>query len=198
VPTTPFDIAAANRLLDRAGWRRGADGIRAKGPLRLSLLFPIPAGSPDYDQRAELIRSWLQQIGVEVSTRRYAATLMFAPPGEGGIIYGGRFDLVAFIWSVDPLGDLSGYYGCSQSPPNGQNVTRYCNRRVDAAMAKSLTLYTFRERQPYADFVQEQLQRDVPTIVLGIPDSILAFNSDLRNFHPNNANPFDNFTNVDI
>jgi peptide/nickel transport system substrate-binding protein len=198
VPTTPFDIAAANRLLDRAGWRRGADGVRVKGGLRLSLLFAIPAGTPDYDRRVELIRSWLQQIGVHVDTKRYPSPLMFAPAGDGGIIYGGRFDLVTFVWSGDPLGDLSEYYACSGIPPNGQNVTHYCNRRVDAAMARFSTLYTFRERQPYADFIQEQVQRDVPTIVLGIPDAILAYNSDLRNFHPNTIDPFDNFMNVDI
>jgi peptide/nickel transport system substrate-binding protein len=198
VPTTPFDIAAANRLLDRAGWRRGADGVRAKGKLRLSLFFAIPAGTPDYDRRVELIRSWLQQIGVQINTKRYPSPLMFAPAGEGGIIYGGRFDLVTFVWSSDPLGDLSGYYACSQLAPSGQNVTRYCNRRVDAAMAKFSTLYTFRRRQPYANFIQEQLQRDAPTIVLGIPDAIVAYNSDLRNFHPNDVVPFDNFINVDI
>jgi ABC-type transport system substrate-binding protein len=123
---------------------------------------------------------------------------MFAPPGDGGIIYGGRFDLVTFVWSGDPLGDLSGFYACSQLAPSGQNVSRYCNRRVDAAMAKFSTLYTFRERQPYANFIQEQLQRDAPTIVLGIPDAMLAYNSDLRNFQPNNVDPFDNFMNVDI
>jgi peptide/nickel transport system substrate-binding protein len=198
VPTAPFDIAAANRLLDRAGWKRGADGIRARGSLRLSLLFATPAGTPEYDQRVELIRSWLQQIGVEIDTKHYPSPLMFAPAGDGGIVYGGHFDLATFIWSGDPLGDLTGYYACSQVPPNGQNVTHYCNRRVDAAMAKFLTLYTFRERQPYADFIQEQLQSDVPTIVLGIADAILAYNSDLQNFHPNHVDPFDNFMNVDI
>ncbi len=30
VPTDPFDLAAAGKLLDEAGWKPGPDGIRAK------------------------------------------------------------------------------------------------------------------------------------------------------------------------
>src|SRR4030088_2598572 len=35
VPRVPSDVAGATRILDAAGWRRGPDGIRAKGPDRL-------------------------------------------------------------------------------------------------------------------------------------------------------------------
>ncbi len=39
VPTTPFNIAAANALLDRAGWARGPGGVRQKKGVRLALVF---------------------------------------------------------------------------------------------------------------------------------------------------------------
>jgi peptide/nickel transport system substrate-binding protein len=198
VPTTPFDVAAANRLLDRAGWKRGPDGIRKKGGLRLELLFAGSAGTPDYDERNELIRSWLRQIGIALDIKRCAAPLFFAPAAQGGILYGGKFDLTAFTWSGDPTGDLYGYYACSQSAPNGQNVTHYCNRRVDDAMKSFSRLYTFRSRQPYADFIQEQLQRDAPSIVFSIPYAIYAYNSKLRGFRIDSIAPFDDFMNVDI
>lgn len=198
VPTTPFDTAAANRLLDRAGWRRGPDGTRVKNGVRLELVFAVSSGAPDLDERNELVRQWLRQIGVEMQIKRYSAPLLFEPAQQGGIIYGGKFDLTAFIWSGDLTGDLSNLYACSQATPNGQNVTHYCNRRVDAAMNAFSRLYTFRERQPYADFIQEQLQRDAPSIVLSIPDEIYAYNSRLRGFRAGSVAPFDDFMNVDI
>src|SRR6267378_454841 len=34
-----FDLAAANAELDRAGWVRGADGVRAKGIVKLKMVF---------------------------------------------------------------------------------------------------------------------------------------------------------------
>jgi hypothetical protein len=46
--------------------------------------------------------------------------------------------------------------------------------------------------------VQEQLQKDSPTIVTSINEDIFAFNSDLTGFHPNQLSPFDDFMHVDI
>jgi len=198
VPTTAFNIPQANALLDRAGWRRGADGVRAKNGVRLALLFATSIGTPDADQMIELVRAWWHQIGVDVSVKRYPSPLFFGPYQEGGIVYAGKFDVITFQWSGDPQGDLYNLYDCGQFPPNGQNDVRYCNPKVSQAMAIFRTLYSFRERQPYANFIQEQLQKDVPTIVTQISDDIFAYNSDLRGFHPNQLSPFDDFMNVDI
>jgi peptide/nickel transport system substrate-binding protein len=198
VPTAPFDIAAANRILDGAGWRRGPDGVRERNGRRLELFFAASAGTPDLDERNELIRQWLRRIGVALDIRRYAAPIYFALASQGGILAGGKFDLTTFVSSGDPIGDLSGQYACSAAAPNGQNVTHYCNRRVDAAMDAFSRLYSFRARQPYADFVQSQLQRDVPSIVLSIPYDLFAYNSKLRGFRTGSIAPFDDFMRVDI
>ncbi len=198
VPTTPFDIAAANRLLDRSGWKRGPGGIRAKNGVRLALVFATSTGTPDTDEMIELIRSWWKQIGVDIDVKHYLSAVLFGPYSSGGIIYSGKFDAVTFRWSGDPLGDLSNLYECNQIPPAGQNDVRYCNPQVDAAMEKFKTLYSFGARQPYANFIQRQLQRDAPTIVTTVDDDIFAYNDNLRGFHPNQISPFDDFMNVDI
>jgi len=198
VPTTPFSIAQANALLDKAGWARGPGGIRAKNGVRLALVFATSSGTPDTDQMIELVRGWWKQIGVDIDVKRYQSAMMFGPYSAGGIIYGGKFDLVTFQWGGDPQGDLSNLYECNQFPPNGQNVVHYCNPKVDQAMETFKTLYSFQARQPYANFVQEQLQRDAPTIVTSIADDIFAYSSDLTGFHPNQLAAFDGFQNVDI
>jgi peptide/nickel transport system substrate-binding protein len=198
VPTTPFNIAAANQLLDRAGWARGPGGVRQKNGVRLSLVFATSTGTPDNDQMIELIRGWWQQIGVQIEVKRYLSAVLFGPYSTGGILYTGKFDVASFQWSGDPQGDLSNLYECNQVPPAGQNIVHYCNAKVDAAMEKFKTLYSFPARQPYADFIQSQLQQDVPTIVITINDDIFAYNSDMTGFHPNQLSPFDDFMNVDI
>ncbi len=198
VPTTPFDIATANRLLDRAGWVRGPGGVRAKNGVRLSLVFATSSGTPDVDEMIELIRGWWKQIGVEIEVKHYLSAVLFGPYQAGGIIYGGKFDLVTFQWVGDPQADLSNLYECNQVPPNGQNIIHYCNPKVDVAMEKFKTLYSFRDRQPYANFIQQTLQRDAATLVTQITVDIYAYNSDLTGFHPNQLSPFDDFMNVDI
>jgi peptide/nickel transport system substrate-binding protein len=198
VPTTPFNIAAANQLLDRAGWVRGPGGVRQKNGVRLSLVFATSTGTPDNDQMIELIRGTWQQIGVQIDVKRYLSAVLFGPYSTGGILYSGKFDVAVFQWSGDPQGDLSNLYECNQVPPAGQNIVHYCNAKVDTAMETFKTLYSFQARQPYANFIQAQLQRDVPTIVITVNDDIFAYNSDLTGFHPNQLSPFDDFMNVDI
>lgn len=56
----PFDLAAANQMLDSAGYRRGPDGVRVgpDGPLRFNLLLS------SQEPVVELLVGALQRIGV--------------------------------------------------------------------------------------------------------------------------------------
>jgi peptide/nickel transport system substrate-binding protein len=62
-------VAAANKLLDDAGWVRGADGIRAKGGVRLSgLRAECPQGWSDWNASLEVVAQAGRQIGIEIQT----------------------------------------------------------------------------------------------------------------------------------
>ena len=193
-----MDVAAANALLDRAGWVRGPDGIRARGGVKLDLDFVSTTGTPDVDTQIELIRQGWQQIGVGLNVKRYPLTLLLAPKPDGGIVNNGRFDAVTFAWGLDPIGDFSGLYACSQIPPNGQNDLNWCNQRADAAMNALYTHFDQTQRNADDAIVQEELDRDVPTIVFNGREDIYVLNRDLKNFHPNAVSQFDDMMNVDI
>lgn len=198
IPMTPFSIAEANRVLDAAGWKRGPDGIRAKNGLRLTLNFALGTARPDLDAEVELIRGWWRAIGVSIDVRHYGSPLLFATYQNGGIVYAGKFDVTAFSWGGDPLGDLSSLYECDQIPPNGQNDVRYCNHAVDAAMERFKESYDPKARQREVNFIVPQIVKDVPTIVVDVLTDKYVYNSDLTGFHPNQLAPFDDFLNVDI
>jgi peptide/nickel transport system substrate-binding protein len=183
IPLVPFDIAKANALLDKDGWVRGPDGVRAKNGVRLSI---------------ELERSTLKQIGVDISVRHYPVALMFAPLQQGGIVYGNKWDVIWFAWLNDAIGDQSPIYSCHSFPPNGQNDLRWCNPRAQAAMDALFAHYDQAQRNGDQLVLQQELVKDVPTIVTSLREDIFAYNSDLKNFHPNAITPFDNMLNVDI
>jgi peptide/nickel transport system substrate-binding protein len=63
-----IDIAGANALLDRAGWVRGADGIRAKGGVRLSFRAECPYGWADWNASLEVVAQAGRQIGMDITT----------------------------------------------------------------------------------------------------------------------------------
>jgi peptide/nickel transport system substrate-binding protein len=68
VPRMPFDPAGAGRLLDAAGWRLGADGVRTRGdtPLHFDLLT---VGSGD-NALEQVIQGQLARVGVAVRIRQ--------------------------------------------------------------------------------------------------------------------------------
>lgn len=198
IPLVPFDIARANQMLDQDGWTRGADGVRQKNGVRLSLSFATSAGTPDVDEQIELIRSTWKQIGVAIDVRHYATNLMFAPTSSGGIIYSGKWDVVVFSWQNEAIGDLSPIYGCQSFPPNGQNNIRWCNTKAQAAIMALFGHYQQADRNKDVLAVQQALTSDVPTIVTSLREDIYAHNADLKNFHPNSITAFDNMMDVDI
>lgn len=198
LPLVPFDIAKANAILDAAGWKRGADGIRAKKGLRLSLTFASSVGSPDTDTEIEIIRSGWKQLGVDFSVKRYLSSQFFAPLAEGGIIYGGKFDVVVFAWGSDTNEDQSNLYACYRFPPNGQNDVRWCDTAATAAMDRAKTSYDQAKRAVDIRKVQEAVYQAVPTVVLDARKELYVYNDDLKHWQPNPISPFDDMLNVDI
>ncbi|MGB6600970.1 MAG: peptide ABC transporter substrate-binding protein [Candidatus Cybelea sp.] len=198
IPPTPFDIARANTQLDRDGWTRGADGIRQKGGVRLSLVFATTAGTPDTDDQIELVRAWWKEIGVDITVRHYPPALMFAPLQQGGIVYSNKWDVIIFAWLNEAIGDYSPLYSCHSFPPNGQNNLHWCNARAQAAMDALFTHFDQTQRNRDVLVVQQELTRDVPTIVTSLREDIWGYNKDLRNFHPTAITPFDDVMDLDI
>jgi peptide/nickel transport system substrate-binding protein len=197
VPLVPFDLAKANALLDEAGWVRGADGVRAKNGVRLSLSMAAQTGSPDVLEQIELLRSWWKQAGVDLDVRLYPPNLLFAPPASGGIVYGNTWDVIATAWVNDAIGDPV-FFSCDAFPPAGRNIMRWCDPRAKAAMAALYTHYDQARRNADRVIVEHAYVRDVPSIAISAREDIYAYNRDLRGFRPNSITPFDDMMDVDI
>jgi peptide/nickel transport system substrate-binding protein len=195
-PQVPYDVAKANRMLDQAGWKRGADGIRAKNGVKLNLDFAASAGNPDVDARIEQIRSMWQQIGVAITPKHYNTALFFQL--TGGIVYGGKFDATTFSWQLTPDADLNPQTSCTLFPPNGQNLSRFCDPKLEVLLQEEKTAYDEAARRAVIAKAMPIIIDDAPFLVLYVLEDVHAYNSDLTNWHPNNTTPFDDFLNVDI
>ncbi|MDP9111372.1 MAG: peptide ABC transporter substrate-binding protein [Candidatus Eremiobacteraeota bacterium] len=196
--TTPYDPAKANALLDRAGWRRGADGIRTKNGTPLNLNVATRIGTPEIDKQLEFVRNDWKKIGVAMTIHHYPPALMFAPVQQGGILYGDNWDVVTFAWAADPVGDYSAIYGCKSFPPAGQNNLHWCNQRAQGAMDALLGHYDQSERSADLKITMREFVKEVPSIVAFMRVDLFAYNKDLKNYRPNNLTPFDNMMDVDI
>ncbi|EXG82228.1 ABC transporter substrate-binding protein [Cryptosporangium arvum] len=64
-----FDASKAKSLLDGAGWKPGADGIRAKNGTRLSLTVTWAANAGTNQPTLELLQQQLKAVGVELELK---------------------------------------------------------------------------------------------------------------------------------
>ncbi|GAC1538672.1 MAG: peptide ABC transporter substrate-binding protein [Candidatus Velthaea sp.] len=198
IPFIEPNPARARTLLDGAGWRSGADGIRSKNGLRLTIVVAGGTGLPDADNVLELMRGPLRDAGFEMSIRRYPASLRFGPVSSGGILGNGKFDMTLASQTLDSLGDISVSYACDQYPPQGFNFGHFCDAALDADFARFNAEYAASARKPIAARIQRRIAAAAPSPVLFSPDDLHAMNGDLTGFAPNQITYLDDMMDVDI
>ncbi len=180
----PYDPATASRLLDRAGWRLGPDGLRRRAGVPLELAIVIPTGS-DGTQRLSLqLQSQLARLGIRAPIKSYQYNLLFAPAQQGGIFAGGKFDLAFYGWQPGEDADHSYLFRCATRPPNGENYGRICDPVIDAAAAREIAA-TDPAVQARADrAILRELDAQSDLLFLGFDREALFVRSTLRGFEP--------------
>jgi peptide/nickel transport system substrate-binding protein len=150
------DIEKANTLLDEAGWKKGADGVRAKNGKKMKVLFQTSNNKLRQDTQAVIKRD-LESLGVEVELKTVIADVFFSgdPTNPDTLMHfyadmemftqerAGPDDPVLFLQSFDS----------SQLPQKSNkwarlNYSRYVNKEFDAlhdAAARELDAAKFAE-----------------------------------------------------
>ena len=72
-----FSIQKANDILDRAGWARGRDGIRAKDGVRLKFVYQTSVNAPR--QRTQAVyKQAAQRAGIDLELKSVTASVFFS------------------------------------------------------------------------------------------------------------------------
>ncbi|WP_407187785.1 peptide ABC transporter substrate-binding protein [Bradyrhizobium centrosematis] len=72
-----FDIDKANKILDEAGWTRGADGIREKDGKKLKYVFQTSTNAPRQKTQA-IIKQACQKAGIDIEIKAVTASVFFS------------------------------------------------------------------------------------------------------------------------
>lgn len=74
-----YDLKKAGDLLDQAGWKKGADGIRAKNGVQMNMTFRSSI-VPQRDKEAQVIKGSLKELGINLDIRSVDASVFFGKP----------------------------------------------------------------------------------------------------------------------
>jgi peptide/nickel transport system substrate-binding protein len=173
IDPTEFSLDKAKALLDDAGWKAGADGIRAKDGVRMKLTFGTTSGNKLREQVQQVIQDQLKTVGIEVEIQNVPSSVLFGSWQDGSARKRGKFDML--MWTtgpgIDPDNHMFTYYHSSSIPSEankgaGANYSRWKNSQVDDALdAASKTLDLSKRQASYA-IVAKKITEELPSIQL--------------------------------
>lgn len=185
LPKHDFDLDQAKKMLDAAGWKPGAGGVREKDGVRLSFTNSTTAGNHLREQVQQLIQQDFQQIGVEMTIRNLPAAVMW---GEYWIKSHFETAVVGLDFMVGPDPDASDYLSSASiaaKTGSGQNTMQYSNPEVDQLLQQGATTLDQAKRVPIYQKLQSVLRDDLPFLPMQQYAEIEGTKAKLLGFEPN-------------
>ena len=179
VETYPHDLEKARQILDAAGYRIGADGVRFRLTMKTST-----------EEAPRLLAAVLQQqlrdIGIQLDIRTSEFATFFAD------VTSGAFQIYSLRWvgaNEDP--DIFEYaFHRDKFAPHGANRGYYSNPRIDTLIDQARQEIDQDVRKKLYAQIQEILAEDLPYINLWYFDNVLVHS---RRVHGLELNPSGNY-----
>ncbi len=169
-----YDIAAANKVLEDAGYKLGSDGVRAKGGDRLEFRLQFPTQNPVYPRIADMLAASFKQIGVQANVEAVdtdSLTAAMTPTGD--------YDMVIWGWGPDPDPDfILSVMTTDQFVSGGWSDSGYHNPEYDQLYLDKQQAVDKTQRQQIIWKMQELVFNDRPYIVLYYEKLLQAYRSD--------------------
>lgn len=166
LPKHEYSLDKAKKLLDDAGWKVGADGIRAKNGVRLSFNNSTTVGNHLREQMQQFMQQSFREIGVEMKIANLPPAVMW---GDFWMLsqYDSAIVGLNYLTGSDP--DTANYMRSNAIPTQGgagQNVFQYKNSEVDSLLAEGAAAFAPDKRKATYFKIQALVRKDLPVLTL--------------------------------
>ncbi len=154
-----YDPNKANDELEGAGWRKGADGVRAKNGVRAALTITTTTGNQARERIEQVLIDAYKAVGIDLRIQNQPSSVLLSGSwASGDPRKRGSFDLVMYASSpgIDPHTVVSQRYHSKNVPSVanggvGQNYTRFKDAEADKAIDEAgATLDQQKRKDAYA------------------------------------------------
>ena len=174
------DVAAAQKLLEDAGYAKGADGIYAKGGKKISVRFSTTAGNALRETQGELFQAQMKKVGIDIKIANLDSQKLF-----GDALPNGNFDIGNFAWVGTPF-TVSASLDIYRTG-GGSNYGQYSNPKVDAMFKEAVAQTDEAKSAEIANQIDQQLTEDMATIPLYQKPTFIAYRNTFANIHDNST-----------
>ncbi|MFR9711279.1 ABC transporter substrate-binding protein [Paenibacillus sp. MB22_1] len=179
IETYDFDLEKAKQLLDEAGWKLNDKGLREKDGEVFKINFSATADNPVVEALLPIMTQNYKELGIEIS----AETLDFNAIMDKSNT--GDFEMYFAAWGLTTDPDNTVYI-----TDGSQNDYGYSNKKVDELMAKGKKTLDIEERKKIYKEMYQELNKDVPVILMYQRKNMLAINGRLDGF---DVSPYKDF-----
>ena len=178
VKATPFDPAAANRILDQLGYKKGSDGIRIADGHPMTYKIIYSAINPLQQATVNLMATDLHQIGIKLVAAPATGVGFSAALNEGNHKV---FDTAMDCWTnlVDPSFILS-FSRCSAIKTFTETV--YCSKEFERLFTAQGQAVDPAQRKDLIFKMQELMAKDKPWMWLFSPNTAEAWSKKWSGF----------------
>ncbi|WP_326631563.1 ABC transporter substrate-binding protein [Nonomuraea fuscirosea] len=175
-----YDPAKANKILDDAGYKKGADGVRTMpdGDRKLEFRFTIHTETPIEDKLAEYLTAFFKEIGITLTTVKLESSKFTEETGVTG-----NFDIAISGWSVNPdPEEVMATHLCSRRPaPNGEGggtESFFCDDTFEQLYKDQLKELDRTKRVDLLKQMQERLYTQAPIIAIYYTNDLEGYRKD--------------------
>ena len=167
------DVAAANAMLDAAGYAKDANGVRMRAVLDI-----IPYGE-DWRRAGEYLKQVMGDIGIEVELRYEDVPTWLKRVYHN---YDFEMNINYFYQLPDPVLGVHRHYGTNQIRQGTHfvNSSRYSNPELDALLDSGSKEPDAAKRTATYKEVQEILAQDMPVVNLFELEFLTVYNTQLK------------------
>ncbi|MEJ0076789.1 MAG: peptide ABC transporter substrate-binding protein [Alphaproteobacteria bacterium] len=141
-----FSIDKANDILEKAGWKKGADGIREKDGKKLKFVYQTSINTPRQKTQA-IVKQACQKAGIDIEVKAVTASVFFSSDVANPDTYPHFYcDLQMYTTTMtqpDPetflLQFVSWEVATKENKWQGRNITRWTDKEADDAFKASQT-----------------------------------------------------------
>lgn len=178
-----FNKDKAIELLEEAGWKVGADGIREKDGVKLEIKFTASSPNPVNDALIPVAQANYKEIGVKFEAEQMDYNAVLEKVDNGSV------EMYFMAWGLTPAADSTGIFGTE----GAQNKISYSNAKVDELLAKGLRETDIEKRKEIYKELYTVLNEDLPYIFLYQRRDMWAVNSRVKGFE-DQITPYKDFT----
>ncbi len=195
-------LIEAENILKNEGWTLGEDGILTKGGIVtetqtkkvrgktitkeikvdkgpvVKFIFSLSTGNtPELKHAAELIKSQLKMIGVQVNIKIYEAGQL------NQLIRSRNYESLFFGQVMNHESDLYSFWHSSQRSDPGLNIAMYNDKKIDTILESIQKTYSRKDRiKEYKNFVIE-FNKNLPALLVYSPKYLYATSEGLNNIY---------------